>query len=482
MNDIAHNTILYGPPGTGKTYHSVIYAVAICDDRPVEEVRLDPYSTVQRRYNELKEAGRIVFTTFHQSYGYEEFIEGITPELDSDDTGDSALHYVIKDGIFKKLCHTAVTFERNEVSTDTKIWFVRLAPKIKQTCFSNGMIQFALQDKKDDADFIIKSLREMTEGDYIISYSDHSEFINAIGIVQKAEPAYDDDKTYSSRKVEWLIKDVHLNVRLLNDGVNLPNDTICKMKHMSVDDLVKLINENQGKGVQNNTEPYVIIIDEINRGNISKIFGELITLIEDTKRAGAEEEMEAVLPYSGEKFSVPQNVYLLGTMNTADRSIALMDTALRRRFAFIEMMPDSGILDDLGIGTITIDGEELNVSEMLDTMNRRIEYLFDREHTIGHAFFTKLAQDPSIDTLAAIFEKNIIPLLQEYFYEDYEKIQLVLGDNGKDDEFKFILDQPIRVRDVFNGSPDIDLPKKRYTIQREAFCKPESYQLIARGQ
>jgi 5-methylcytosine-specific restriction protein B len=228
-------------------------------------------------------------------------------------------------------------------------------------------------------------------------------------------------------------------------------------------------------------EPYVFIIDEINRGNISKIFGELITLIEETKRAGKPEAMEAVLPYSGESFSVPRNVYILGTMNTADRSIALMDTALRRRFDFTEMMPDPEVLESLGAGKVVIEGEELNIARMLEIINERIEFLFDREHTIGHAFFTKLAKDPSIKTLASIFEKNVIPLLQEYFYEDYAKIQFVLGDNEKADEYKFILDKPLRIKDIFNGNPDIDLPERRYVIQREAFYKLESYKQIGKG-
>ena len=145
------------------------------------------------------------------------------------------------------------------------------------------------------------------------------------------------------------------------------------------------------------------------------------------------------------------------------------------------MMPKSEVLESLGVGTIAIDGDELNVAKMLDVINERIEFLFDREHTIGHAFFMKLADDPSMETLADIFERNIIPLLQEYFYEDYEKIQLVLGDNGKPDEYKFILDRTIKVKDIFNGNPDIDLPEKGYQVQHEAFLKLESYKQIGRG-
>ncbi len=332
-----HNMILYGPPGTGKTYNSVTYAVAICDGKSIEEVGAEPYKDILNRYRELKEEGRIEFTTFHQSYGYEEFIEGIKPKLDTD---SDSLGYIIEDGVFKKFCDRA--------------------------------------------------------------------------------------------------------------------------------------------GAVINPEPFVFIIDEINRGNISKIFGELITLIEDTKRAGADEEMEATLPYSGEPFSVPNNVYIIGTMNTADRSIALMDTALRRRFEFKEMMPEIEVLKSLGIAEIEFDGVKLNIAKMLTVMNRRIQYLFDREHTIGHAFFIPLSKDASLDTLAHIFEEKIIPLLQEYFYEDYEKIQLVLGDETKEDDYKFILDQKIDPRDVFNGSTEVDLPPKGYEVQHSAFKKIQSYKLICK--
>ncbi len=341
------NIILYGPPGTGKTYNTARYAVAICDGLTMEEVTSMQYKEVLKRYHDLKNTEkRIAFTTFHQSYGYEEFIEGIKPKLDAD---DDKLGYVIENGVFKEFCERA---------KDTK---AQSAP-----------------------------------------------------------------------------------------------------------------------GFQTKEKPYVFIIDEINRGNISKIFGELITLIEETKRSGAGEAMEAILPYSGKPFSVPDNVYIIGTMNTADRSIALMDTALHRRFSFVEMMPDPEVLESLGVGTIEVNGEELDVAKLLEVINQRIEYLFDREHTIGHAFFTKLVDDPSLDTLAEIFAKNVIPLLQEYFYEDYEKIQLVLGDNSKDDEFKFILDRPVKVKDIFNGNPDVDLPEKSYVIQKEAFLKLQSYKLISK--
>lgn len=339
------NLILYGPPGTGKTYNSVIYAVAICDGKPVDE--LTDYAAVMSRYNELKKAGRISFTTFHQSYGYEEFIEGIKPIIDEN---KQDIGYTIEPGVFKKFCDNAKSITRTSTGIESTV-------------------------------------------------------------------------------------------------------------------------------IEENTEPYVFIIDEINRGNISKIFGELITLIESTKRAGMPEAASAILPYSGDEFSVPSNVYILGTMNTADRSIALMDTALRRRFQFVEMMPDSDVLRKIHADKV----EDLDVAAMLDKINERIEYLYDREHTIGHAFFTDLKDDATLVKLQSIFEKSVIPLLQEYFYEDYQKIQLVLGDNVKsDDSLKFIIDEKVIAKNIFKGNVEdvIDLPEKKYSINSKAFENINSYKEI----
>ncbi len=175
---------------------------------------------------------------------------------------------------------------------------------------------------------------------------------------------------------------------------------------------------------ENPDNNYALFIDEINRGNISKIFGELITLIEDDKRAGNENEMSVVLPYSGENFSVPNNLYIIGTMNTADRSIALIDIALRRRFEFKEVLPDPGLLKDIDINGIRIE-------KLLKKINERIEFLYDRDHTIGHSYFLELKRNGSFKDLCNIFSKKIIPLLQEYFFDDWEKIQIVLGDHIK---------------------------------------------------
>ncbi len=181
---------------------------------------------------------------------------------------------------------------------------------------------------------------------------------------------------------------------------------------------------DQSEQIDGEAPPYVLIIDEINRGNISAIFGELITLIERSKRAGEHDALEVHLPYSKQLFSVPGNLYIIGTMNTADRSIALLDTALRRRFRFEEVMPDLSLLVDL-----TIEGVE--ISKMLAAMNKRIEALHDRDHQLGQPYFLPLKRENAvIAELAQIFRYEILPLLQEYFYDDREKIDRVVNKNG----------------------------------------------------
>lgn len=217
---------------------------------------------------------------------------------------------------------------------------------------------------------------------------------------------------------------------------------------------------------------YVFIIDEINRGNISKIFGELITLIEPSKRLGRPEAMTVRLPYQEKPFGVPDNVYLLGTMNTADRSIALIDTALRRRFQFVEMQPDPSVLDGIIV-------EGCDISAMLARMNQRIEVLYDREHTIGHAYFMRLKQSPTVGTLADIFQNCILPLLAEYFFEDYSKIRLVLGDNQKQErDLQFVLETPVDYDALFgrDGSDQVD-GDGEYTYQwnKEALHNIKAY-------
>lgn len=477
------NTILYGPPGTGKTYNTVIYAVAICENKNIEDVQSEEYEKVLHRYNELKKEGRIAFTTFHQSFGYEEFIEGISPIIFEDNSDDCSgnIEYKIKSGIFKSFCEETekITIKNDKfsINKDATIWKVTVGSKVQNDCFVNNYIRigFGINDK-GAKEFV----NQINEGDIIITTDGNRKNIRGIAIATSDE-AYKLENTESdstTRDVMWLVRDINDDVTILNGNKWLQRKTVSRLPNMNIKDLMEFaIKKNvelKETHIEKNNGSYVFIIDEINRGNISKIFGELITLIEDTKRKGMTEEMSTILPYSGSLFSVPSNVYILGTMNTADRSIALMDTALRRRFQFVEMMPNTDILKN-----VTVDGVE--IAPILEKINERITFLYDREHTIGHAFFIKLIDSPDINTLGSIFEKSIIPLLQEYFYEDYQKIQLILGDNEKlDPSIKFILDEKIKVKSVFKGDATdvIDLPEKKYTINKEAFLNIESYKQI----
>lgn len=231
---------------------------------------------------------------------------------------------------------------------------------------------------------------------------------------------------------------------------------------------------------------FAMVIDEINRGNISKIFGELITLIECDKRDplnGAPPPAEVILPYSGELFSVPGNIDIIGAMNTADRSLALLDTALRRRFEFVECMPDTREAPDPAVPSSAplagLNVEGIDIRRMLECINERIEALFDRDHTIGHAYFMPLfplRDDERFKALGNIFRNRVVPLLQEYFFEDWEKIRLVLGDNQKKPEKQFIK-KNVDLQRLFGNNHEMEeyAVKPRYEVQGEMFSSPEAY-------
>lgn len=490
------NMILYGPPGTGKTYSTAIYAVAICDGVDLDKVKAMNYTEVMARYRDLTAAGRVEFTTFHQSYGYEEFIEGIKPIVDNE---KKDIGYTIEPGVFKRFCSnarkkTVIAKDDTPDVNDARVWCILLdrtgVSDLKTRCFEEGTIRIGWHESpeiiteeteglNDKVRRILLNFQdEMEVGDIVVAERSNKS-IDGIGIVTGDYEFEKDDREHWVRKrtVKWLMTGKEIDLTGLNAGKNLDRKTVYALDRIEVDKILELVDDPSEVVMEEKTNPFVFVIDEINRGNISKIFGELITLIEDTKREGMDEQALAILPYSGDPFSVPSNVYILGTMNTADRSIALMDTALRRRFQFVEMMPDADVLRATGADKV----DDLDVALMLEKINERITFLYDREHTIGHAFFTRLANTPDIDTLQSIFEKSVIPLLQEYFYEDYQKIQLVLGDNGKTDTLtKFILDEEVKVKSIFKGNADdvVDLPEKKYSINEDAFSNLESYKQI----
>lgn len=441
------NTVLYGPPGTGKTYNAVIYAVAICENEEIDVISAKAdsnYKAIKDKFDQLVKDGRIVFTTFHQSYGYEEFIEGIKPYTDND---TSELKYRIEPGVFLCFCENDIQDSSNSKDSFEVSW-QKLEEKAYET---DKKYQFTRSTGS-------KFIAELMENGFRVTWSS-----GTYNTLQK-----------SVIKEQWAnkIKREELtggNVWAYDARQAIINEMY---KHFG---LLKYVEDTHIQKDKNK----VFIIDEINRGNVSKIFGELITLIEDTKRKGMVEEASAILPYSRKLFSVPNNVYILGTMNTADRSIATLDTALRRRFHFIEMQPKPELLAEVEV-------EGLSIRKMLERMNDKISILFDREHTIGHSFFMplkKMLKDgkrPTVDDLANIFMYDIIPLLQEYFYDDYKKIGLVLGDDQKKDELKFIR-APYKNNDysaLFGDNTDDFDVSNVYEINEDAFKKIEAYMSI----
>ncbi|ECL3504021.1 AAA family ATPase [Campylobacter jejuni] len=431
-NNISLNQILYGSPGTGKTYHTIDKALEILGEN------LESRDEKKAKFDEYVKNGQIVFTTFHQSYGYEEFVEGIKPHIDSEENSKE-IKYEIKDGIFKELCEKAL--ENRDSIKNFNFYIDKLKEKVKIDD-NNPEKYFELPNTK-------YSIQYRNGKTFRIKFDDmsknHKDYPVSIDNIEKLYKTSNIDEIYNSAYVRAILN--YLKSQGLKD-------------YKEKDEKINL--------------PYIIIIDEINRGNVSKIFGELITLIEPSKRLGNEEALELTLPYSGEKFGVPKNVYIIGTMNTADRSITSLDTALRRRFEFVEMMPNSDLLNNVFIckdvenpnededylgDDAKTEGYAEILQNILISINKRIEFLLDREKTIGHAFFMSEAvkfnknnwikpdeyeEDwyvLSISKLKKVFQNKIIPLLQEYFYNDYALINAVLNDNGmifedkKDDKY-----------------------------------------------
>ena len=380
-NNFPLNQILFGPPGTGKTYYTKELAVTIAEPKFVEELHKNEISGKEKRkaitakYDSLFKSGQIVFTTFHQSMSYEDFVEGIKPK-----TINNQVQYEVEDGIFKLICQKASV-------------------------------------KNGNFDEVIEKLK------HVVSELDGKPALtikygnNSFDVIYRGTSVFYAQPKNSTKDNPWYPVNIN-NMRIAfdtNEYSNLYNPTYIR------EILNYLVKEYAlVKGKQDSNKNYVLIIDEINRANISAVFGELITLLETDKRIGEEEQIFLDLPYSKSvKFGIPKNLYIIGTMNTADRSVEALDTALRRRFSFTEILPEPELLKDKDVSGI-------NLKVLLETINDRVEVLLNRDHTIGHSYFIKIEND-DVESLKLVFKNNIIPLLQEYFYGDYEKIGMVLG-------------------------------------------------------
>lgn len=459
--DIPTNLILYGPPGTGKTYATAAKAVELCGEAvPAQRTEL------MTAYHALQAKRRIAFITFHQNYSYEEFVEGLRPETGGDEASSAGFRLEPRSGIFREICALAEQAQTRRGAkqgagdvdlSGRRFWkmgqgAISSEDDVYEEALANNYIALGWGgtiDWSDDRFLTFDAIKaewllqhpdnkilsnwtqmwpfrcEMKPGDVVIVPYGNSAFRAVAEVtgdyyyVESAEGYY-----AHRRPVRWLLKlDEPLPLDMIVDG-KFTMRTLYPLtkKRVNVSALSGLLpGEEQGEsaGDPGTPDQFVLIIDEINRANISKVFGELITLLEPDKRLGMPNALTVVLPYSKKRdFGVPANLHIIGTMNTADRSIALLDTALRRRFDFQELMPQPELLK-------VVDG--IDLSRLLKMINERIEYLFDREHQIGHAFLFGCASRADID---AVMRRKVLPLLSEYFYEDWSKVALVLGDDG----------------------------------------------------
>lgn len=456
------NLILYGPPGTGKTYATAEEAVRLCGES-VPEDRSELVSVYQR----LVAAGRIEFVTFHQSMSYEDFIEGRQPMTGADGEGNAesvGFRLETVHGIFRRIAKRAET-SRGRSSGDDMI---RLEGRhvfkmsigeannpedahLFEEAIEGGYTLLGFDDidwsdeKYASREAIFKACKDhrdsggdldarsgwvqmpfrfrnwVRQGDIVIVSKGNQQF-RAIGeFVGDYEFKPRPEGGYSHRRAVrwlWVDRDGVPVSEIYSRGFMQQSIYLLYDSELNIPALERYMNSQRSDG-GDEPDQFVLIIDEINRANISKVFGELITLLEADKRLNQPNAVRVRLPYSGDEFGVPSNLHILGTMNTADRSIALLDTALRRRFTFREMMPDASILKDAA------EKCGIDLPQLLTTINERIEYLYDREHQIGHAYFTACRSLADVDE---VMRHKVIPLLAEYFFEDWAKIAAVLGD------------------------------------------------------
>ncbi|MEY8717363.1 MrcB family domain-containing protein [Francisella philomiragia] len=400
--------ILYGPAGTGKTYNTKNIIV---------NHAFDNVDSIDKKYKELQDQGRVQFVTFHQSFAYEDFIEGIKPNLNEEVEGN--ISYKVENGIFKELCEKA---KENYINSFKSTQQVNHEQQIKQKfiSFVNDSIEnereFSKTQKNKTFTIISIDSQSLVINSDDSKYNNHrieiklNDFYTALGYEEREKLST--SKEYAlkifKRTTQWQVDTYILNILKEFDK-----------ESKNFKDIIETKEDNKLRN-------YYLIIDEINRGNISKIFGELITLLESSKRLGEADELTTTLPYSKDEFGIPPNLYIIGTMNTSDKSIAHLDIALRRRFGFVEMLPsyDEKI----------IKNEKCRI--LLKNLNDRIEILLDKDHLIGHSFFCGISENESnLDNkISTIMQNEIVPLLEEYFYGDYEKIQLVLGSKNLNSE------------------------------------------------
>ncbi len=395
------NQILYGPPGTGKTYNTINSAIRIANP----EFNLNQERVViKAEYHRLVEAGQIVFTTFHQSMSYEDFIEGIKPEIEEDSEGYKNVIYEIQNGIFKLISQKAQQKRLKEETVNYQFTFddawgfiineSTLGLETKNPIhlsIQTPNLGLKIVDVTEKGNLKLKPIYSEEAKEYIVSYSRTKKLQEAfpdLSVIKNIDKEFRAVIGGSNSTAYWAV------INYINDKINSRQTSTTKERILP-------------------SLPHVLIIDEINRGNVSQIFGELITLIEENKRLGNPEELQITLPYSKEKFGVPSNLYIIGTMNTADRSVEALDTALRRRFSFVEMMPDVEVVEKENF-------KDYPRVEIMQKINQRIELLLDKNYILGHSYFIK-------DDFKSSFNNEIIPLLQEYFYNDCGKIGLILG-------------------------------------------------------